>query len=110
MSALNDQDFHPIPPMTDPMGRSWDQPPRERILVDEKHALMTKADFESLHEYSATMPTGVYPGKMWRRHNGAFDPKCRPEDVTWLLVWYEECDVPSMCSVSFRPVLLVDNL
>ena len=51
--------------MTDPMGRHWRQPPRERILIDDTHALMDLATFEQLSEYSCTIPTGVYPGKMW---------------------------------------------
>lgn len=39
-------------------------------------------------EYSATYPTGVIPGKRWRRHDGAFDPTCK--DPGWLLCEYSE--------------------
>lgn len=39
-------------------------------------------------EYSATMPTGVIPGKKWRRHDGSFDPTV--DDPAWLLCEYSE--------------------
>lgn len=96
-----------IPPITDPLGRYWDQPPIERIAIDDTHALMTHEDFTLLPEYSASMPSGVYPGKMWRRRDGAFDPRCRPEDRRWLLCWYGI--VPgdaTVCSNNFREILI----
>lgn len=45
-------------------------------------------EIEALPEYSCTMPTGVIPGKMWRRHDGSFDPKCK--DPVWLIGKYVE--------------------
>lgn len=39
-------------------------------------------------EYSATLPTGVIPGKRWRRNDGHFDPTC--DDPGWLLCEYSE--------------------
>lgn len=39
-------------------------------------------------EYSASMPTGVIPGKKWRRFDGDFDPTC--DDPAWLLCEYSE--------------------
>lgn len=87
---------HPIPPITDPLGKYWRQPDRNRIEVDETHALMTEADFESLSEYSTSIPSGVYPGKMWRRQ----------QVDGWYLVWFGECADPSKCSINFRKALL----
>lgn len=53
-----------IPPITDPMGRHWRQPSVASIALDDTHALMDDATFQALPEYSATRPSGVYPGKM----------------------------------------------
>lgn len=99
----------PIPRITDPLGKHWDQPDRSEILLDDTHALMTAATFVHLAEYSATRPTGVYPGKMWRRHDGAFDFQFlaaggKPE---WLLCWYGESG-PGYCSNHSRKIILVD--
>lgn len=96
-----------IPVMTDPMGRHWSQPDPAAILLDDTHALMTSATFGQLAEYSGTVPTGVYPGKMWRRHDGIFDTKAtrRP----WLLCWYGE-DKDGKCEILFREVLLADSV
>lgn len=96
-----------IPPITDPLGRHWQQPDTTAILIDDTHAVMDSATFKRLAEYSATRPTGVYPGKMWRRHDGLFDPHCKPEDRRWLLMWFGECDDPTKCSCNWRIILEV---
>lgn len=96
---------HIIPPMTDPLGRHWNQPPLEQVLVDDTHALMTPATFAQLSEYSSTLPSGVYEGKMWRRHDGAHDPR-RTRPPIWLLCWYGSHPDPGNCSINSRVVLL----
>lgn len=93
-----------IPVMTDPMGRHWRQPPPERIEIDDKHALMTEATFKDLLEYSATIPSGVYPGKMWRRHDGAFDMNSK-RPPKWMLCWFGEVR-DGKCEIHFREVML----
>ncbi|GAB4059149.1 hypothetical protein GCM10028811_12470 [Uliginosibacterium sediminicola] len=55
-----------IPPMTDERGRHWRQPSCDRVLIDDTHAVVSKADFDMLSNYSTSNPSGVYPGKMWR--------------------------------------------
>lgn len=55
-----------IPKMTDERGKYWEQPKREEILVDEKYALMTEETLDKLKEYSCSIPSGVYLGKMWK--------------------------------------------
>lgn len=87
---------HVIPPITDPLGRHWSQPPRDRILVDDTHALMSQADFEQLPEYSRSVPTGAYAGKMWRCHFRE----------GWFLCWYAD-DVPGRVKTQWRPLLVV---
>lgn len=101
------EDKNYIPPITDPLGSSWIQPDRSRMLVDDKHALMTKATFLSLKEYSSTMPSGVYEGKMWSRHDGSFDRSPDREPPVWLLCWYRNSK-PGYCSTEFRKIILTD--
>lgn len=95
-----------IPPITDPMGKHWRQPPVSAIALDATHALMTRETFEALGEYSTSHPSGVYPGKMWRRHDGAHDPRCKPADRRWLLVWFSDSDLRDRCTVNWREILL----
>jgi hypothetical protein len=87
----------PIPPMTDPLGRYWDQPNRDAIAVDETQAMMTKDTLLALLDYSASIPSGVYPGKMWR---------CDDRNGGWLLVWYGT-EREGRCSINRRKVILV---
>lgn len=79
-----------IPPITDPLGAHWKQPPTAAILLDDTHAVMSRETFELLPEYSASRPTGAYVGKMWKRHDGAFDYAfiARGGRPKWLLCWY----------------------
>jgi hypothetical protein len=76
---------------------------------------MTDSTFKQLKEYSSTRPSGVYPGKMWRRHDGAFPTfnsqtnayERSHEPPIWLLCWYGLGPTPDVCSVNFREVILV---
>lgn len=81
--------------MTDPLGRHWQQPPRERVLVDDEHALVSKADFDLLLDYSGSRPTGAYDGKMWR---------ARFRDDWWLM-WYANVG-DGFGEVKFRKLLV----
>ena len=88
---------HPIPPITEPMGMHWRQPPRQEIELDDTHAMMSEAAFKQLAEYSCTVPTGVYEGKMW---------KANTRDG-WMLRWFGTCDDPKCCSNNQRKILIV---
>jgi hypothetical protein len=99
-----------IPEITDELGRYWEQPDLRSVLIDDTHCILTQQQFDKLEEYSASQPSGVYPGKAWKRHDGAFDQRFIktggvPE---WLLAWYGNCDDPAKCSVNFRKILIVD--
>jgi hypothetical protein len=100
---------HP-PTLESPYGPgAWSQPDRTHVLIDDTHALMTKTTFEKLCEYSTSVPTGVYPGKMWRRHDGAHALMDGANRVTpeWLFCWYGRTEDPTKCSIHFRKVILV---
>lgn len=98
-----------IPQITDPLGRHWQQPSPEKIAIDETHALMDYATFAALADYSSSIPSGVYDGKMWRRHDGIFDRRFLDSGVIpeWLLMWYGPSDDPGKCSINSRKILLV---
>lgn len=68
-----------IPPITDPLGKHWRQPPASEIAIDDEVAMMTAKTFEALAEYSCTIPSGKYAGKMWKLFTGK----------AWYLRWYE---------------------
>lgn len=95
--AMARPDGHPIPPITHPLGQHWRQPDRHRILIDDKTAVMTRADFNTLAEYSTSVPTGVYEGKMWKRHT--------PDG--WYLVWFGFSQKPDCCSNNYRKIEVV---
>lgn len=90
-----------IPPITDEMGKYWDQPNLEGILIDDKNALMSDSDFWALSDYSSTFPSGVYDGKMWKRRLNYYD-----ESKGWNLCWYGPSEDPNKCSINHRRILI----
>jgi hypothetical protein len=87
-----------IPPITDPLGRYWKQPPADSVLVDDEVALMEKEHFDMLYDYSASIPTGTYAGKMWKSQR--FDG--------WVLLWYEDDpDGQLDLLLQRRPIVLI---
>ena len=105
------EELQPIPLITDPMGRGWSQPDRREIVIDDTSALMTRRVFNQLHEYSASFPSGVYPGKMWKRHDGGFDRQFRARGgkPTWKLVWFGNHPDPKLVSNNFRAILIIED-
>lgn len=88
-----------IPTMTHELGRYWSQPSPNDIIVGDKTALMKLETLHKLSDYSASYPSGVYPGKMWRRES--------PEG--WKLCWYE-VKSDTLCCIKTRVIKIVDNL
>lgn len=101
----------PIPRITDPMGSAWEQPDRSEIQIDDTHAVMSRRTFNKLKEYSASFPTGVYEGKMWKRHDGGFDRQFRANGgkPIWKLVWFGRSNKPGYVSNNFRTILLIED-
>lgn len=88
-----------IPPMTDPLSKYWGQPSAKDILIDETTAIMTEKTFRELKDYSASNPTGVYEGKMWKR--------CATSDECYMLCWYQ-AGAPDTCNIQTRTILVLD--
>jgi hypothetical protein len=87
-----------IPEMTEPLGRYWRQPADIRDApIDDKTVLLTPYQFAELHNYSATMPSGVYPGKCWRRQSRE----------GWHLGWYGVDPDPKFCTNNWRRIEVV---
>jgi hypothetical protein len=97
-----------IPEITDGLGLGWKQPPRDLILLNEDTAVMARATWERLAEYSCSNPSGVYDGKMWRQHSGARD--YRAKEITPYLCWYGPSDLPGSCSINYRRVFLLEDV
>lgn len=86
-----------IPVMTHPLSGAWDQPNTNRVLVDKEVAVMDSKTVHELKEYSCSVPTGVYEGKMWRNYyNGE-----------WYLNWWDVSDEPNKCSHKKRLILVI---
>lgn len=87
-----------IPVMDDPLGKYWDQPRDIRDApMDNDTVLLTPMQFDDLLEYSASIPTGVYPGKCWKRI----------ERKHALLVWYGDETPDHKCPILFRSIEVV---
>ena len=84
-----------IPPMNHPLGKHWMQPNAQDIDIDDTHALMDEKSFNELKDYSGSLPSGVYEGKMWKR-------KCIGR---WYLFWYGFAE-GDFCSNNIREILL----
>ena len=85
-----------IPPITDPLGQSWKQPHRRFIELDDTHALMSEQTFKALKEYSTTIPTGIYDGKIWKEFaNGE-----------GYLVWFAPDKDPDKARIEKRKILI----
>jgi hypothetical protein len=97
--VLERQTTNAIPVMDDPMGRNWEQPGDVRFApMDDTHVILTRRQVRELHEYSATIPTGVYPGKCWRMET---------KDHRHYLRWYGPETPDRRCSINHREILVV---
>lgn len=59
------------------------------MLLDDETAIVTRSDFEKLPAYNTTLPTGKYPGKVWKRGvvvdaRGRYTREPTPDDQ-WML-------------------------
>lgn len=84
----------PVPPMTHPLSSAWDQPDPNVWLFDDTHVVLPESDFRKLLEYSASYPTGVYQGKMWRAQAHG----------DWYLCWYDD-PIRGLAPIQVRRVL-----
>lgn len=94
-----------IPPMTHPDGKHWPQPALSEIVVTAKTATMSQDTLDELAEYSCSMPTGAYEGKMWKARQYKVDDV----DPHWALCWYGYSKIgPGHVSNNHRWVVIAE--
>lgn len=102
------RDVCPVPPMTDPLGLHWAQPHPTHFLFDDTHVVMKRRHFDQLRNYSASYPTGVYEGKMWKAEVAYMDRQCLPASK-WFLCWYNDLrQSDRTAAIQTREILVVD--
>lgn len=57
---------------------------------------ITVAQLNALPEYSRSVPTGVYPGKFWKREYTWRKKRGKKERKGWIICSYEEHPDPKM--------------
>lgn len=95
-----------IPPITDPMGKYWEQPELKNILIDSEYAVMSASTFLQLKTYNSTIPNGVYEGKMWKCEYWDCEPKGS------MLAWYQDNGMQDdagrkIMSIEYREILIL---
>lgn len=99
-----DWDDNVIPPMTHPLSRGWDQPNTALVAIDDTTSAMPNSVFTRLMEYSSTMPSGAYEGKMWKAH------VLSKTENFWQLRWYGYSKIgPGHVSNNVRRIVLTDG-
>jgi hypothetical protein len=93
-------EYYTIPPITDPLGKYWDQPPAKEVLVDliNDVAIMTPETLQQLADYSHSTPTGVYIGKMWRSET---------RGGKHFLHWFDHCEKPGYLTHHVKEIALI---
>lgn len=90
---------HKIPQMTHPLSKGWSQPDTTKILITDVRAVMSKKIFDDLAEYTTSIPTGVYAGKMW---------KANTVEGVWILRWYEyDSAVSNRCLIKQKIIYIL---
>lgn len=81
------------------------------MLLDATDAVMTRREFDSLDEYSTSLPSGVYAGKIWKCHLGAFARRMNPSlpAPIWKLVEYVDDGDPESMAIHWRIIHLTDG-
>ena len=98
---------HPIPPVEDGHeAHARDhQPSRAYVIVDGPYAMVDEYWFKRLPEYSASIPTGVWFGKMWKARWG--DPDGMGKYGGWYLRWYGPHKNPKLAAIEQRHLVVV---
>lgn len=72
-----------IPPITDPLGKYWEQPDISEIKFEDGKAIMSLRTQKKLGTYDFSLPSGTYVGKMWKCKRMRFFNH-------YNLCWYDE--------------------
>lgn len=86
------------------MGQHWDQPHPGEITIENGVAFMTAATFKKLKNYSCSLPSGTYQGKMWRK---AVVYEEQHITARWKLCWYVDIDMPGQIGIQYREISIL---
>lgn len=67
-----------------------------------------RSTLDKLPEYSCSNPTGVIPGKVWKRNINAFDLDHRGEPPLWVLGEYVRA-APGECRTEWRVAEILEG-
>lgn len=77
-------------------------------------AILSRAWFDALPEYSTSVPTGVFNNKLWKAQKGVPDKYLFlkfAKDSPWILREYTAHPTnPELCKIVSRPILVEDEL
>lgn len=92
-----------IPPITNRLGFGWEQPDTSEMLVDDEYAVMSKETFDKLKDYTASQPTALYNGKMWKA-------LVRSKDgLLWVLRYCFNEDIENnLIDIATRDILILE--
>ncbi len=77
------------------------------LLVDDTHALCDTADFDALLDYSCSLPSGTFLGKVWKRSDAFYRGRNPDEPLLWQLAEYVPCDIPGQIGIKWRDLEVI---
>jgi len=84
------------------------------MVVTPKGIMLTRREFESLPEYSCSLPTGTTEGKRWKRSDVYRAERGHRRLDVWELNWwmgeYVPSKEPGMIGIEWTPMLLPPSL
>lgn len=97
--------YCPVPEAQSPYGKNaFHMPHRHDIgfIEDQNFCSMKQRTFDKLAEYSTTIPTGVWPGKMWKAQLNNEEGEFR-----WYLRWFDEV-VKNSCQIHDLKIIVAE--
>ncbi len=97
------------------------QPDHTKWTITDTTAFIPKQDFLELPEYSCSMPSGVYPGKIWKCDINAYSVFSEkaitdiiseeiPKGPKWVLRWYDWfSNRTEICGIHQRDIIVFDE-
>lgn len=64
---------------------------------------LPQKEFDALNDYSMSNPTGVIPGKVWKRNTRVF----MGPPANWVICSYIEAADPKFCHIEIRVPVIV---
>lgn len=71
------------------------------MLLDDTHAVVTRSELDSLMEYSRSIPSGTYVGKVWKRRQWL-------DRDAWILGEYVDVGSNAEIGIKWRSILVVE--